>query len=357
MTRRVDPDAMKQKQQLLAGYYTGLLQSGVVWLGLELGLFRALKGGAPATARELAEALALNERFVLEWLRAAAAGGMLAHHGDGAFSMGPEVETLLAEPENLFCIASMFNNQPERLKLWPRVAEAFRTGLGYGWDDRGPLAVRMMEETFGNWYRQVLVPTALPALDGVVERLRSGAVAADVGCGTGIALLEMAKAFPASRFHGYDSSANAIARANENLGAAGVTNASFHLVPGEVLPDDGSLSLVTTFDCMHDMTRPHEVAGAIRASLQSDGTWFIADINSLPTFEANLAENPASARMYPTSIFGCLQTGMSEPGGAGLGTFGLPEPAMRELAKDAGFTRFRRLDIPSPINAYYEARP
>ena len=108
---------------------------------------------------------------------------------------------------------------------------------------------------------------------------------------------------------------------------------------------------------MHDMTRPHETAAAIRAALAENGTWFIADINGFPTFDENLAKNPQAARFYAVSVFGCLQSAMSEPGGAGYGTYGLPEPAMRQLALDAGFTRFRRVDLPSPVNAYYEARP
>jgi 2-polyprenyl-3-methyl-5-hydroxy-6-metoxy-1,4-benzoquinol methylase len=190
-----------------------------------------------------------------------------------------------------------------------------------------------------------------------VPKLEAGIKVADLGCGAGIALIEMARAFPNSEFHGYDLSRNAIARARENGAAAGLANLTFHQVPDELLPEDGSFGLITTFDCMHDMTRPHETAKAIRASLADDGHWFIADIRSFPTFDENLAANPQSARFYAVSVFGCLQSAMSEPGGAGYGTYGLPEPAMRQLAVGAGFTRFRTVELPSPVNAYYEARP
>jgi ubiquinone/menaquinone biosynthesis C-methylase UbiE len=67
----------------------------------------------------------------------------------------------------------------------------------------------------------------LPALDGVVERLRAGARVADVGCGAGGAVLLMAEAFPASTFVGYDISQYALDRANERLAESGVTNARF----------------------------------------------------------------------------------------------------------------------------------
>src|SRR5262249_18308297 len=83
-----------------------------------------------------------------------------------------------------------------------------------------------IERGLAPWFRALLVPFVLPQLPGVVEALRAGARAADVGCGAGIALLEMAKAFPRARFDGYDISEHALARAERNRAAAGVANAS-----------------------------------------------------------------------------------------------------------------------------------
>jgi len=52
-----------------------------------------------------------------------------------------------------------------------------------------------------------------------------------------------------------------------------------------------------------------------------------------------------------------LSSSLSEPGGTGLGTLGLPEPLAREMTAKAGFTRFKRHDFANPVNAYYEVRP
>ena len=196
---------------------------------------------------------------------------------------------------------------------------------------------------------------ALPAIDGVIAVLDSGAKVADVGCGTGIALIEMAKAFPDSQFYGYDISTNALMRAEENKSEAGVENLTFHNIDGDPLPGDASFDFITTFDCLHDMTRPAEAVAAIRAAIKPDGVWLIADINGAPTFEENLP-NPLAPMFYALSVLSCMSSGLSEPGGAGLGTVGLPEPKMRELVQAGGFTRFRRLEIPHPVNAFYEAR-
>jgi 2-polyprenyl-3-methyl-5-hydroxy-6-metoxy-1,4-benzoquinol methylase len=353
----IDPDVLRRKQNLIGSYTTGLFQSGIIYAGRELGLWKAMRGGEPTTPGELGERVSANERFVLEWLRAAAAGGLVEYDGDERFHLAPEVESLLADDESLLSAQWFFVHLPDRVGQWARALESFRSGVGIGWEDRGLKSVEMTEAAFRTWYRQVLVQRALPQLDGVLDRLDAGRKVADVGCGAGVALIEMARAFPRSEFHGYDLSAEALERGRAHAAEERLTNLTFHRVPDELLPEDRSFGLITTFDCMHDMTQPLATARAIRASLADDGCWFIADIRSFPTFEENLADNPQSARMYAVSLFGCLQSAMSEPGGAGYGTYGLPEPAMRQLALDAGFTRFRTVDLPSPVNAYYEARP
>jgi hypothetical protein len=108
---------------------------------------------------------------------------------------------------------------------------------------------------------------------------------------------------------------------------------------------------------MHDMTRPAEVMVAIRAALADDGTWLMGDIKGAPTYEGNLEHNPMVAMMYGISLTSCMSSAMSEPGGAGLGTLGLPETKAREMAAASGFTRFATHDFGNPINLYYEIRP
>jgi hypothetical protein len=96
---------------------------------------------------------------------------------------------------------------------------------------------------------------------------------------------------------------------------------------------------------------------AIRAALRDDGTWLLVDIKARDSYAENVAKNPMTALMYGVSVLSCLSSALSEPGGAGLGTLGLPESTARAMAQAAGFTRFRRLDIGHAINAFYEVRP
>lgn len=123
------------------------------------------------------------------------------------------------------------------------------------------------------------------------------------------------------------------------------------------MPADQSVDLVTSFDCIHDMTRPQQMMEAIRAAIKPDGVWLLVDIKALDTFEQNARKNPMASLMYGISVLSCMSSALSEPGGEGLGTLGLPESRARSMAEAAGFTRFRRLDIDHSVNAFYEVRP
>ena len=216
----------------------------------------------------------------------------------------------------------------------------------------------MVERGFEPWNRAHLLTDVLPLLDGVVERLRAGCAVADVGCGAGGAVLLMAEAFPTSSFVGYDISAPRprSSRATPPRGGCRPMSASSIRATSHSRTT-GRSGFVTTFDCLHDMTDPAGTARTIFDALAPDGTWLLVDIKALDTFAENVRRNPMAALMYGVSVLSCLSSSLSVDGGAGLGTLGLPESVARRLAGDAGFSRFRRLAVDHPTNAFYEIRP
>lgn len=359
MSDQQAPDIEKTFEVLegVMGHMQGAVVSALIYLGDRLGLYRAMQGAGPITAEELAAKTGLHPRWVLEWLRNQGAAKVIEYRGDGRFELTPEQAMVLADEENsVFFIAGMFQGLPGMLGVLGSLQESFRTGLGLPYDAQGSDGAHGVARGFAPWYRHMLVPLVLPGLDGVVPKLEAGAKAADVGCGAGIALIQMAKAFPASDFHGYDLSKIALELAETNKREAGVTNVTFHDVRGEELPTDGSFDFITTFDCIHDMTHPRDVITAIRKALRDDGTYLIADIKAQPTYEGNLEENPMVALMYGFSVLSCMSSALSEPGGEGLGTLGFHEELAGDMARDAGFTRFEVKDFGNPINIYYEIR-
>ena len=352
----IDADKLKASGRKVFGLLSGALISAMIHLGDKLGLYRALNGAGALSSEELAQKTGLHERWVREWLRGQAAAQLVEYTGEEHFALSPEMAMVLADENSPKFAAGIFSDLPQRMAILNKLPEAFKTGLGLPYDARGPEGAQGIERVFAPWYRHALVPVVLPKLEGVVEKLQAGAKVADVGCGAGIALIEMAKTYPHTNFHGYDISQHALSRARANTEQAALTNMVFHDASRDGLPADASFDFVTTFDCIHDMAHPAEMIQAIRTALKPDGTWLIADIKSAPTFEENLEKNPMTGLMYAFSVMGCMSSALSEPGGAGLGTLGFNEQVARDMTAEVGFSRFTRHDFDNPFNAYYEVR-
>lgn len=337
-------------------YKQGEMVSLLVHLGDRLGLYRAMDGAGALTAQELATRTGLHRRWLQEWLRGNAAAELLSSEDGERFELSAAGAMVLArEQDSLQFAAGAFGAPPDPAFV-DELADAFRSGTGLPYDRQGASGVHRTERMLGPWARLSLMPTVLPALEGVGERLAEGALVADVGCGAGVALTTLAQNYPRSRFHGYELSQLAVERARARVAEAGLSNVEILHRRAEELPADGGYSLVLTFDCLHDMTRPDLAAAAVRRAIADDGTWLIKEIRCDDTWAGN-RRNPMLAMFLGFSIASCMSSALSEPDGAGLGTIGLPPRAAERLAREAGFTRFRSHDFEDPANLYYEVRP
>ena len=352
----IDPDQLKRYSFSVWSFKQGEMVSLMIHIGDRLGLYKALDNAGPVSASELAEQTGLQERWLLEWLRGQAAARLLEYHDGDRFELSAVGSAVLADEEgSLSFAAGAFGGQtpPDTVD---KLIEAFRTGIGLSYEDLGPNAAHRTERMLGPWTRQELIPKILPVLDGVVDKLNQGADVADVGCGSGVALVTMAKAFPNSTFHGYDPSSIAIERCKEKVKELALDNVELFVAGGEDIPSIPTFDFLISFDCIHDMTQPTKVIAAIYQSMQPDGTWLIKDIRSRVDFKENM-RNPLLAMFYGFSVSACMSSALSEPGGAGLGTLGFNPEVAERMVREAGFTRFRQHDLDDPSNLYYEVRP
>ena len=351
-----DPSEVGAFELRVWGFKQGEVVSLMIHLGDRLGLYRQLAGAGPVTAAQLAERTGLQERWLREWLRGQAAASLL-RSGDGdTFELTPEGAAVLADEQGSLAFAAGAFGGPPPPSMVDGLVEAFRTGTGMPYDQLGEAGAHTMERQLAPWSRLALVPLVLPALEGVVARLEAGALVADVGCGAGVALLVLAEAFPASTFHGYDLSRHAIARAEAAATAAGVGNVVLHHARAEDLPAGAGYDLVMALDCLHDMTDPAAALRAIRGAVADDGTLLVKEVRSSGDWVAD-QRNPMLALLYGFSVQTCMSSALSEPGGAGLGTLGLPPDVLRAMCGEAGFSRVRLHDVEDPANLYYEVRP
>jgi len=350
-----DRDAVDRFALQVWQYKQGEVVSLMVHLGDRLGLYRAMDGAGWLTPAALAEKTGLQERWVREWLRGQAAARLIEADDEAtAFALSAEGALVLArEEDSLAFAAGAFGGGTATPDVVDALADAFRTGVGLTFDQGGRVSAHRIARQSGPWARLALVQRVIPALDGVEARLTAGAHAVEVGCGGGVALLALAAAYPASRFEGVDLSRFAIEQAAHAAAESGLDNVEFRVGRGEELAPDGAHDLVLTLDCLHDMTRPDLAAAAIRRAIRPDGTWLIREIRSTGTWSRD-RRNPLLAMFYGYSVASCMSSALSEPGGAGLGTLGLPAPAVEDLCRAAGFGRVVVHDLDDPANLYYE---
>ncbi len=365
----LDPDELKAFSFRVWNYKTGEMVSLMIHLGDKLGLYKAMDGAGPVSSTELASQTGLQERWLREWMRGQAAAQLLDYHpdqpgnsGEGADESGGRFEltaygaAVLADEKDSLAFASGAFTGGTPPEISEKLADAFRTGIGLSYEEMGPNAAHRTERMLGTWIRLALVPQIIPALDGVHEKLTAGAVVADVGCGSGLALIAMAEAYPNSTFVGYDPNSHGIERGRRYVAEKGLTNAELLIAGGEALPEEPRFDFLLTFDCIHDMPHPARVIQQIRKAIKPDGTWLIKDIRSKPRFEDNLG-HPMLAMLYGFSVSACMSSALSEPDGAGLGTLGFNPEVAEKMVREAGFTRFQEHDFNDPANLYYEVRP
>lgn len=329
------------------------MQTPLVVLGQRLGLYKALVEG-PLTTAELAERTGTVERYAREWVRAQAASGYVTYDPrTDRYHLTPEQALLFAEEDGPGYLVGGFEIALAAGKSDTRLEEVFHTGEGIGWHEHHEGVPCGTARFFGPNYRANLVAHWLPALDGVIDKLLTGALVADVGCGHGISTLLMAEAFPRSTFVGIDYHEESIAAANEGAGRAGLQGrVSFQRGTAKDFPGR-NFDLVTMFDCLHDLGDPQGAAAHVRRSLAPDGTWMIVEPRASDRVEENL--NPVGRVFYSASTLVCTPGSLAQEVGLALGAQAGEAP-VRAIAAEAGFSRFRKA-TETPFNLIFEARP
>ena len=301
----MNTELIEQNVHRLLGAMTRAAITAMVAVGDQLGLYRALAGGGPATPDELAARTGTAARYLREWLSQQAAAGFLAYReGDGRYALPAEAAAVLAD----------------------EASPAFLAGGA----------------------------TITPALPGVADRLAAGGRVADVGCGHGVAAILLARAYPQASVYGYDFHDRSIQVARQRAGQAGLGGRiRFEPLDATSYPADG-FDLICLLDTLHDLGDPAAALAHARKALAPDGAVLVVEPNAADDYAANLT-NPLAALSYAASTFQCTPAALAQPGGVALGAQAGPA-AVRQLADDAGFSRFRQV-TQTPVNVVLELRP
>lgn len=352
---KIDQVRMQAFAGKVLGDLSAFMTSVLAALGDRFGLFKDLDEKGPATSAELADRAGINERYAREWLGGMLSAGYLEYDpASGRFALPLEHVPSLAQEGGPFFVGGGYQLMLAEIGQIGRVEEAFRTGGGVplsAYDER----LWEGQERFSiGWVDNLLTQFWIPALPDVQSKLERGVAVVDIGCGRGRALIKLAQQYPNSYYVGYDLFEPNIARATENVRAEGVADrVRFQrLDASEGLP--AQYDVITTFDVVHDAVDPCGLLRAIRKALKPDGIYVCLEMSCSDKREENTG--PIAALYHGISILYCMTTSLAA-GGEGLGTLGLPERKLRELATEVGFAEMRQVPMENPFNKLYELRP
>jgi SAM-dependent methyltransferase len=332
-----------------------------IHLGLDLGLYRALADGGPATPHELAERAGIDGRYAREWLEQQAVTGILAVDDPAAapddrrFALPSAHAEVLLDPDSPAAGAPLPRYVVSGARMLPAIVEAYQRGEGVGWADY-PGLVEAQELANRPVFRHQLTQEWLPAIPDVHARLRTGARVADVACGAGWSAIAMAHAYPAVHVDGLDVDPESIDRAQRNAAAEGLglSRVAFHLVDAGQHDLDGSYDVVTIFEAVHDLSRPVEVLRAARNLLAPGGTAIVVDEKVAEAFTA--PGDDVERLNYGYSLVFCLVNSLADRPSVGTGAVMRPD-TMRAYALEAGFRSVSILPIEHETFRFYRLDP
>jgi 2-polyprenyl-3-methyl-5-hydroxy-6-metoxy-1,4-benzoquinol methylase len=347
-----DPATERFAQRVL-GDLSAAMTALMVRIGHELGLYRALGEHGPLTSRELAQRASVFERYAREWLHQQRAAGYLDYERQSAkFRLAPGALAVLAAENSPVFLPPAFDIVASMWADEARLERAFRSGEGIGWGEHDPRLFCGCARFFGAAYTAHLEHSWLPALDGVTHKLRRGAAVADVGCGHGISTVLMARAFPASRFVGFDSHTPSVQAAREHAEHSHVAERVRFERASATDYGGGGYDLICFMDSFHDLGDAVAAARHAVRRLADGGSVMLVEPLAAEHAEDN--QGPIAAMNYAASTALCTPNALCHPGGLALGAQAGPK-ALREALAQGGLNHFR-VATQTPFHLVIEAK-
>lgn len=340
----IDPERLETFIQNVAGHAAAAAGFAMFELGDRLGLYRALAGAGPTTAGQLADRTGCDERLVTEWLLSQASAGYLVYdESTETFELGVEESVVLAADDS----PAFFGGVAQVIRSFfldgDRLAAAFQGDGGLSWGQHHECLYSGTDRFFGHSIRHFLVPEWIPKVDGLADTLVGGGRLLEVGCGSGIALVELATAFPEASFVGVDSHPLAIERAQDRAATAGVGNrVTFEVGFADEIAPGPSFDAVLFIESLHDMGDPDAAIRQAGSNLAQDGVIVAVEINAADTRSEQIA-HPMAPMQFAASTALCTPGALAQRGPRALGNQ-VGVARWREIFAENGFSTLEELD-------------
>ena len=349
------------KAEAFAGKLLEIINGGclslMISVGHKTGLFDVMSGmQEPSTSEKIAKNANLNERYVREWLGGMVVSGIVEYFpNEKAYLLPPEHAAFTTRAAGIDNIA-LFSQYVSLMGLVEdKIVDCFRNGGGVPYSDYPAFQTLQAEET-SRIFDSRLIDQIVP-LTGkeMVDKLNSGAYVLEIGCGRGHALNLMAKAFPNSKFFGYDFSEEGIEAGIKESREMNLSNVEFDVKDVNSISNTNKYDLIMAFDTIHDQAHPATVLSRVYNALNLSGTFLMQDIAASSNVEENI-QNPLAPTLYAFSTMHCMTVSLAQ-GGDGLGTVWGRQMA-EQMLTEAGFSG--AIDVKQIdgdiLNYYYVAK-
>lgn len=351
MTNQLDQQKIDAFGEQMLTDVSRMMLLPLAYIGDQLDLFGCLHEDGPLTPEELGKITSCNVRYLEEWLSAMASVGWLDYDPEErTFNLPPEHALFLSEKESTHYMAPFLEWGRAFGQMADEILDCFRSGGGIALEDHHPDTPRLIDRLsapkFTNFLTDVWIADLLPDLH---QKLMEGARVADVGCGLGMALIEMGREYPNSVFEGFEPDETSAERSRRRVREEGLEDrVTVHTSPASAL-DQNTYDLVTTFDVIHDLPAPQRVINDIYEAIKPGGTFLMQEMNASENLEE--MHGPLGTMLYSISTMYCLTVSLAHDG-AGIGTC-MGESLPREMCREAGFVSFERLEFDHPFHVIY----
>ncbi|XP_002740918.2 S-adenosylmethionine-dependent methyltransferase Rv2258c-like [Saccoglossus kowalevskii] len=317
-----------------------ILNNGVISLGISIGsasgLFETMAElDEPRSSSEIAEAACLKERYVREWLGAMVTSNIVEVDPDrNTYFLPLHRAKSLSRKKGDGSVATFSDGVPLLTGVFQDILDCMKKdgpkGVSYS---RYPTYTKYSDE-MASLKLQKLPQGYLFTSEEVQSKLVPGAVACDVGCGSGIPVCTLAQLYPACKFYGVDLSEKAITAAQNRALEMKLTNVTFIQCDASSMAEDWieKFDIVVTMAVVHDLPRPDLVHHEIMRILKDDGIYIMEDIDCHSNHSDNIG-NPRAALYYTWSMFRCMATSLYFDNSFGLGAMWGKERAIEFLEK------------------------
>jgi SAM-dependent methyltransferase len=345
----MDRSAIEAFLERFVGYASGATTMGLLAVADRCGLLSWLGEHGSGTIDAISEGAGLDSRYVTEIMSGLAAAGAVGYQPEtDVFTLPPEHALFLADDSSPYFMGGWLDMVPAMLRQIDGIAHAARHGGGVGFEEFGQRMIQGIDRGNSPSQQVFLTTRWLPAVPGLVDRLKAGIRVADLGCGSGTAAILMAEEYPRSQVSGFDVSEAALTTARSR--GQSIENVEFLRYPVEEVPLDPPFDLITAFDVIHDLADPLAGLTRVREALAPDGQFLMMEPNASSHLEENLTD--VGALLYGVSAMHCMTQSLAG-GGEGLGAVWGRERS-EEYARRAGFSSFEPLeDLTNRFSAFY----